>query len=163
MTASFSPALVTALKDVKGNSGPAAVDTTVKDSAAVSDVDDSEFDVEYTMQTGPTRYAPMQPVPLTKITAKTAKPQYPTSSVVIAKKKLPIPSQQTTVTQSQTHKVSSIENTVRMGRGRHGPNSDMSCRLTFFRSRRLPCRLTIWRSSSGVGKISNLYSHDLIP
>lgn len=117
MTASFSPALVAAMKDVKDNTGPTAVDTTVKDTAAVSDVpDDEEFEKDYTMQTGPTRYAPMQPVPLTKITAKTAKPQYPTSSVQIATKKLPIPSVQTTITQSQTHKVSSMENTVCTGR-----------------------------------------------
>ncbi|KAF1976148.1 hypothetical protein BU23DRAFT_456520 [Bimuria novae-zelandiae CBS 107.79] len=112
MTAEFSPALVTALKKVSGTAGPADVDTTVKDAAAVADVADEEYEVEYTMQTGATRYAPMQPIPPTKITAKTAKPQYPTSSVKIATTKLPTPSQQTTITQSQTHKVSSIENTV---------------------------------------------------
>lgn len=113
MTASFSPALEATLKKVDGTSGPAAVDSTVKNPADVSNVADDAYDVEYTMQTGPTRYAPMQPVPPTKITAKTAKRQHPTSSVNVAKSKLPIPSQQTTLTQSQAHKVLSMENTVR--------------------------------------------------
>lgn len=112
MTASFSSAFTAAMKDVTGTSGPSAVDTTVKDAADASSVADDAFDVEYTMQTGATRYAPMQPVPLTKITAKNPKPQYPTSSVKIANKPLPIPTIATTITQSQTHKVSSIENTV---------------------------------------------------
>ena len=59
----------------------------------------------------------MQPVPPTKITAKTAKPLHPTSAVVMAKTKLPPPDVQTTITQKQTHKVSSIENTVCVGTG----------------------------------------------
>ena len=113
MTAAFSPALDATLKKLDGTSGPAAVDSTVKNPADASDVADDAYDVEYTMQTGPTRYAPMQPVPPTKITAKDAKRQHPTSSVNVAKSKLPIPSQQTTLTQSQAHKVSGMENTVR--------------------------------------------------
>ncbi|KAJ4291949.1 Cell wall synthesis protein kre9 precursor [Kalmusia sp. IMI 367209] len=112
MTGSFSSAFTTAMKDVTGTDGPKDVDATVGDTADASSPADEEFEVDYTMQTGATRYAPMQPVPQTKITAKAAKPQYPTSSVAIAKTKLPIPSIQTTITQSQTHKVSSIENTV---------------------------------------------------
>ncbi|KAF2442996.1 beta-1,6-glucan boisynthesis protein-like protein [Karstenula rhodostoma CBS 690.94] len=112
MKSSFSAALTSALSTVKDTTGPAAVDTTVKDPADVSDVADDEYDVEYTMQTGATRFAPMQPVPPTKITAKQAKPLYPTSSVKIATAALPIPSVQTTITQSQTHKVTSMENTV---------------------------------------------------
>ena len=117
MSGTFSAAFTAAMKDVTGTDGPKDVDATVGDTASVSNPSDDEFEVEYTMQTGATRYAPMQPVPPTKITAKTAKPQYPTSSVDIAKTKLPIPSQQTTITQSQTHKVSSIENTVRFRAG----------------------------------------------
>ncbi|KAL1592322.1 Cell wall synthesis protein kre9 precursor [Paraconiothyrium brasiliense] len=112
MSASFDAAFIAAMADVTGTDGPANEDLTVKDTADVSSVADDEYEVEYTMQTGATRYAPMQPVPGTKITAKTAKPQYPTSSVKIATTKLPIPSIQTTITQSQTHKVTSIENTV---------------------------------------------------
>jgi len=98
------------MKGVTGTNGPA--DEIPSDSDATGPADDA-FDVEYTMQTGPTRYAPMQPVPGTKITAKTVSPQYPTSSVPIATSRLAIPSIQTTVTQKQTHTVSSIENPVR--------------------------------------------------
>ncbi|KAK7187934.1 hypothetical protein DPSP01_003176 [Paraphaeosphaeria sporulosa] len=112
MTGSFSAAFTSAMSSVKDTTGPSAVDTTVKDQADVSNVADAEYEVEYTMQTGATRYAPMQPVPPTKITAKQAKPLYPTSSVKIATAALPIPSVQTTLTQSQTHKVTSMENTV---------------------------------------------------
>jgi hypothetical protein len=112
MSSSFSAAFTTAMSSVKDTTGPSAVDTTVKDTADVSSVADDEYDVEYTLQTGPTRYASMQPQPPTKITAKTAKPLHPTSSVKIATTFLPIANAQTTVTQSQTHKVISIENTV---------------------------------------------------
>jgi hypothetical protein len=120
MTGVFNDVVKAGVKDISGTTGPAAVDTTVAPGAdpaaagASAVPDASEFDVEYTMQTGLTRYAPMQPVPLTKITAKgNPKPMFPTSSVEIAKTRLPIPKVQTTVTQSQTYSVSSRENTVR--------------------------------------------------
>lgn len=149
MKGSFSAAFTSAMSSVKDATGPSAVDTTVKDAADVSNVADDEYEVEYTMQTGPTRYAPMQPVPPTKITAKQAKPLYPTSSVKLATTKLPIPSVQTTITQSQTHKVTSIENTVRGSKG--DPSlwvgswvlADANMRN---RSRRLPCLQTTWPS-----------------
>lgn len=73
------------------------------------------FDVPYNRQEGPTKYAPMQPVPPTKITAQgKPTPLFPTSAFNIAKGKLP-PAQQviSTVTASQTFSVQSIENTVR--------------------------------------------------
>lgn len=99
---------------VTDTKGPAAEDTTAEDGKAATDtVNGDLYNVEYTMQTGLTRYAPMQPVPPTKITATNMKPLYPTSSVPIAKTKLPIPSQLTTLTASQTYSVSSIENPVR--------------------------------------------------
>jgi hypothetical protein len=70
--------------------------------------------VPYAMQTGPTRYAPMQPVAGTKITAKSASRAYPTSSAVVATTLLPpAVDWQTTLTQSQTFSVSSRGNTVR--------------------------------------------------
>ena len=160
MTASFSPALEQSLKKLDGTSGPATVDSTVKDPAnAADDVADDAYDVEYTMQTGATRYAPMQPVPPTKITAKTAKRQYPTSSVEIAKSKLPIPSVQTTLTQSQTHKVSSMKNTVRnpIETGMDtlvGFSTALRHANSVHRWLQLPCHRTIWRSSLGGGRIS---------
>lgn len=112
MTGTFPPVVVDGMKNVKGTTGPPTDDATAKDGANANP-DAQLFDVEYTMQTGPTRYAPMQPVPGTKVTKKEATPQYPPSSVPIASVHLPIPKIQTTITQSQTHKVSSMENTVR--------------------------------------------------
>ncbi|KAF3037650.1 hypothetical protein E8E12_006002 [Didymella heteroderae] len=97
--------------DVSGTDGPAAKDPT-SNAAGGAVGEDSDYAVEYTMQTGPTRYAPMQPVPPKTVTAKNTKPLYPTSSVVIATTFLPIPSIQTTITQSQTFSVSSGVNTV---------------------------------------------------
>ena len=103
-----------AITSISGTEGPAAVDETGDNAAATTAAPpQGAYDVEYTMQTGLTRYAPMQPVPPKKITATNTKPLYPTSSVVIAKSKLPIPKVQTTLTASQTHSVSSIENPVR--------------------------------------------------
>jgi hypothetical protein len=127
MTGTFNAIVKAGVKDISGTKGPDAVDATVAAGAnpaapgAPAVPDAGEYDVEYTMQTGLTRYAPMQPVPLTKITAKgTPKPLFPTSSVEIAKTRLPIPKVQTTITQSQTYSVSSRENTVRTGSARRG-------------------------------------------
>lgn len=97
--------------DIDGTDGPAAKDTTGDAAGAVPGAD-GDYGVAYTMQTGPTRYAPMQPVPPKTVTAQNTKPLYPTSSVKIATTFLPIPSIQTTITQSQTFSVSSVENTV---------------------------------------------------
>ena len=110
MTGTFSAGVIDALKAVTGTDGPARVDST--SNAPPVDPADGEYGVDYTMQTGATRYAPMQAVPPTRITKQKATPLHPTSSVVIAKTILPIPKQQTTITQSQTFSVKSIENTV---------------------------------------------------
>jgi hypothetical protein len=117
MTATWDPTVKKALATISGTKGPKTEDTTV-DPADPAKPDPAkpqagDFDMEYTMQTGPTRYAPMQPVPPTKITAKNTKPLYPTSSVVIATTHLPIPNIETTITQSQTFSVESKVNTVR--------------------------------------------------
>lgn len=111
MTGTWSDAVQKGLDDLDGTDGPATVDATT-DAAGGGAGAEGDYGVEYTMQTGPTRYAPMQPVPPTKVTAKNTKPLYPTSSVSIATTFLPIPSIQTTITQSQTYSVSSVENTV---------------------------------------------------
>ncbi|KAJ4361571.1 Cell wall synthesis protein kre9 precursor [Ascochyta clinopodiicola] len=113
MTGTWSAAVLKGLDDLDGTDGPATVDGTKDATGNTGDTGaDGDYDVAYTMQTGPTRYAPMQPVPPTKVTAKNTKPLYPTSSVKIATTLLPIPSIQTTITQSQTFSVSSVENTV---------------------------------------------------
>ncbi|KAF1948465.1 beta-1,6-glucan boisynthesis protein-like protein [Byssothecium circinans] len=111
MTGKFDDSVLTALKKVSGTTGPATEDKTTGKAADAAVPAGSMYDVEYTMQTGATRYAPMQPIPGTKITKKSAPPLFPTSSVPIAKSHLPIPTIQTTITQSQTHKVSSMANT----------------------------------------------------
>jgi hypothetical protein len=120
MTGAFpkEPGFQAGLGAISGTTGPATSDQTVKagakpdDPAAAASPVAGDYDVEYTMQTGPTRYAPMQPVPPKTITAKNTKPLYPTSSVSIAKTRLPIPSIKTTLTQSQTFSVTPRENTV---------------------------------------------------
>ena len=112
--ATFKDKVITGMKNVKGTDGPPSTDGTVKGGTTAAAPEASLFDVDYAMQTGTIRYAPMQPVPGTKVSAKDPKRQYPSSSVPIAKEFMPIPTIQTTVTQSQTHKVSSMANTVRL-------------------------------------------------
>ncbi|KAF2846989.1 beta-1,6-glucan boisynthesis protein-like protein [Plenodomus tracheiphilus IPT5] len=111
MTGVFPAAVQSALPDISGTAGPKTVDETGKNNA-VPDPAGGQYDMEYTMQTGLTRYAPMQPIPPTRITATNTKPLYPSSNVVIATTNLPIPKVQTTLTQSQTFSVESRENTV---------------------------------------------------
>lgn len=111
MTGAFPANVQTALADISGTDGPTPKDQTGNNNAA-KDPAGGDYDVEYTMQTGLTRYAPMQPIPPKTITATNTKPLYPTSSVVIATTLLPIPSIVTTLTQSQTFSVQSRANTV---------------------------------------------------
>ena len=99
--ATAGPATV---NNIANNAAPAAGTTAV--------VDGGVYAVPYNLQTGLTKYAPMQPVPPTKITAKNVTPLYPTSAVTIATTYLAIPSIVTTMTLSQTFSVSSMENTV---------------------------------------------------
>ncbi|KAH0536993.1 hypothetical protein FGG08_006165 [Glutinoglossum americanum] len=105
MTGTFPPDVVTGLKSVSGTDGP-PTDNQVAGSAP----GDGPFAVPYTMQTGPTRYAPMQPQPGTSITAKKVTPLWPTSAVTFAKTFLPQPTIQTTLTQNPTYGLPSIEN-----------------------------------------------------
>jgi len=98
--------------------GPATSNSGLTDPATPADgaaagTYSNSYVVPYTMQTGPIRYAPMQPQPGTQITAQSASMAYPTSSVSVATTYLPPATQwQTTITQSQTFSVASIENTV---------------------------------------------------
>ncbi|KAH7382630.1 hypothetical protein DE146DRAFT_669364 [Phaeosphaeria sp. MPI-PUGE-AT-0046c] len=114
MTGTFPDIVKKGVSDIGGTTGPKTEDTTVKAGAANPAAPAAgDYGIEYTMQTGLTRYAPMQPVPSKKVTATgNPKPLYPTSSVVIAKTRLPIPSVQTTITQSQTYSVKSRVNTA---------------------------------------------------
>lgn len=112
MTGTFPAAVLTGAQAVTGTDGPDTVSNLASNNAAGAG-GAAQFDVAFGDQTGLTRYAPMQSVPPTKMTKKTKTPLYPTSSITgFAKSHLPIPTIQTTVTQSQTFSVSSRENTV---------------------------------------------------
>ncbi|KAL8943491.1 MAG: hypothetical protein Q9216_001026 [Gyalolechia sp. 2 TL-2023] len=100
MTGSFPPEVQAGIEEVSGTDGPPS---TAQDKPAAGAGAEGDFAVTYTAQTGLIKYAPMQVPPGTKITLKSAKPRYPTSSVSIAKTFLPTPKQTTTMTASQTH------------------------------------------------------------
>ncbi|PNS16339.1 hypothetical protein CAC42_6446 [Sphaceloma murrayae] len=109
MTGSFTPVVQAGINAAAGSTaGPANEDQLSNNVDAGAAAGNS---VPYSLQSGLTRYAPMQPVPPTKITAKTWTPLFPTSAFTIATTYLPIPSIVTTVTASQTFSVESIENT----------------------------------------------------
>ena len=110
MTGIFPANVQTGIKGLSDNKGPAAQNNAAKVGAGVGGAGDAT--VAYTMQTGATKFAPMQKQPGTKITVKNPSPQYPTSQVQIAKTKLPTPVQQTTITASMTNVVASQENSV---------------------------------------------------
>lgn len=104
--------------------------------------------VPYRLQTGLTKYAPMQPIPPTKITKKNPTPLNPTSAYSIAKTWMPQPTILTTITASQTFSVSSMENTV----SRRAPSPLYSRVLTSPRPLLSQIRLATWRSSSTAGR-----------
>ena len=72
------------------------------------------FTMPYTLQTGLTKYAPMQPMPPTKITANNPTPLWPTSASKVATTWLPAASVVTTITQSPSYSATSLVNTVRL-------------------------------------------------
>jgi len=121
MTGAFIPDVQAALTTVSGTAGPArdtsgltaaAAPVAVPDAAASAAGD--QWAIPYDQQIGNTKYAPMQPVPPTKITATNTNPVWPTSGVTIATTFLPVPNIATTLTQVQTHVVTSHPNTVRI-------------------------------------------------
>lgn len=85
--------------------GDAATATSVVPEAGV-------YTVPYRLQTGLIKYAPMQPMPGTKITAKTPSMLNPTSAFTIFSTYAPPASITLTVTESNTVSVSSRENPV---------------------------------------------------
>lgn len=109
---------------ISGTAGPDTINAVANGAAAAAPAaaGGEMYDVAYADQTGLTKYAPMQGVPPTKITAKNFSPKYPTSSVSIATTWLPKATVQTTMTQTQTFHVSSMENTAAP---QAGPSGDM--------------------------------------
>ncbi|TKA35090.1 hypothetical protein B0A54_14599 [Friedmanniomyces endolithicus] len=105
---------VTALNGA--TTGPTTVNSVNNGAAAggggAAAVGGSQFTVPYNLQTGLTKYAPMQPVPPTKITVNQYTPLNPTSAYTVATTWMPRPSIATTLTAAQTFSVSSMENTA---------------------------------------------------
>lgn len=113
MTGSFSAAVAADVLAVTGTDGPAVVnDVTGSGTTATAGTGVGPWATPYNLQVGLTKYAPMAPVPGTAITATNTSPLWPTSSVVLASTFLPVASQVTTLTQSQTYSVASHANTV---------------------------------------------------
>ena len=112
MTGTFPDNVEAGIKKVSGTNGPSAQNNVVNNPGGAGG-GAAGFSVPYTLQTGATKYAPMQRKPGTKISANKASAQYPTSSVQLAKTALPTPVQVTTMTMSGTYALpQSIENTV---------------------------------------------------
>ena len=115
MTGTFPASVTSGLSGLSGTSGPATendYNAAGANGAADGGPVAAGATVTYTLQTGPIRYAPMQGKPGAKITAKSASPRYPSSSVSIAKTWLPTPVAVTTHTVSATYSTSSHANTV---------------------------------------------------
>lgn len=112
MTGTFSQAVKDGLLTISGTAGPGTVNNVAAAGAGTAAVEGGVWGTPYNLQTGPTKYAPMQPVPPKKITATNTSPLWPTSSVVLASTYLPIPSVVTTLTQPQTFTVAGHANTV---------------------------------------------------
>ncbi|KAL9527403.1 Cell wall synthesis protein [Sphaerulina musiva] len=125
LTGTTAANAVTGAQAVTGTDGPDTIDNVANDAAAAAPAagaGDDMYGIAYADQSGLTKYAPMQGVPPTKITAQNFSPKYPTSSVSIATTWLPKPTVQTTMTQTQTFSVSSMENTAAP---QAGPSGDM--------------------------------------
>lgn len=114
MTGTTPAGAAAAAKKVTGTAGPDTINAMANnaDAGAAAGGAAGDFDVPYALQSGLTKYAPMQGIPPTKISAKNFKPLHSTSSFKVAMTFLPKATVQTTTTQSQTFHVSSIENTV---------------------------------------------------
>ncbi|KAF3901364.1 hypothetical protein ABW21_db0206163 [Orbilia brochopaga] len=106
MTGVFNPAQLAA--NAAGDTDRPPAQHPVQ--AAVADPAGGQFDVPYAQQTGPIRYAPMQPRPGSKITAKNMKRLNPTSAYTIFTTKGPQPLQTTTVTQPLTYQLTTVVN-----------------------------------------------------
>ncbi|KAF2774366.1 hypothetical protein EJ03DRAFT_370451 [Teratosphaeria nubilosa] len=113
MTGTTPAEYTTAVTALNGaTAGPTPINQIAAAAQTAAAMTGDPYTIPYYLQTGPVKYAPMQPVPPTAITAKTYSPLYPTSSYSLATTYLPLPSITTTQTQAQTFSVSSIENTI---------------------------------------------------
>jgi hypothetical protein len=127
MTGNFPAAIESDLASISGTSGPRPVNVQIDERQDVPAGQQGSYAIPYPQQTGLTKYAPMQQVPGSKITATNTAPLYPPSSVVLASTYLPSPTVVTTFTEKQTFTAASHPNTVGI--------SDIcrTCGLTFNR------------------------------
>ncbi|KAK6341342.1 hypothetical protein TWF696_008420 [Orbilia brochopaga] len=106
MVGTFSPAQLAA-NSAGDTDRPPAIHPVQE---AVADPAGGQFDIPYNQQTGPIKYAPMQPRPGSKITAKNMKRLNPTSAYTIFTTKAPPALQTTTVTQPLTYALTTVVN-----------------------------------------------------
>lgn len=144
MTGSFPPNVQAAISKLGGsNAGPPTENGAAAANPAVG-AGGAAYTVPYTLQTGLTRYAPMASMPPTKISSKNPKPLFPTSDLTIATTFMARPTVVTTLTESQTFSVVSIQNTV-CGLLRNDPLCRLlTClhRLLHKRNRQAICKST---------------------
>jgi hypothetical protein len=117
MAGTFPAAIESDLASISGTTGPRPVNVQVDDrqeerQEGGQGAGAGPYAIPYPQQTGLTRYAPMQQMPGTKITATNTAPLYPSSSVVLASTYLPNPTVVTTFTETQTFVAASHPNTV---------------------------------------------------
>ncbi|EPE32665.1 putative beta-1,6-glucan boisynthesis protein (Knh1) [Glarea lozoyensis ATCC 20868] len=116
MTGAFPAAVLAAASAVTVTTPPAVINklatAPVAAPGAPGAEDPAMFTVPFNLQSGTIRYAPMQPVPPTAITATNTAPLYPTSAVQFAVTALPIASIATTYTQAATFSVASHPNSA---------------------------------------------------
>ena len=106
-----SPAIQSAYQSAA--SSPSSVPPTVDGNAPAGAGGGAGDGQDYTAQSGPMRYAPMQQAPPTAITAQNTKPLFPVSGFQVAVTYLPTPEAQTTITASRTQTYETKENPVR--------------------------------------------------
>jgi hypothetical protein len=115
MDGSFPPTVTEGLKTVTGTAGPPTENDIhapqVGGGAGVAP-GGAQYNIPYTMQTGQIRYAPMPPIAQSKITAKNASPQWPTSAYTVYVANRGPPDAIITNTLPQTFSTTSVENTV---------------------------------------------------
>jgi len=108
MTGTFTPGVLAGIAAIgTSTNGPPTSDGIGKGAALTG-----PWDTPFSLQVGPTRYAPMQPRPGTKITATEMKMLYPTSSARLATTFISKGNAVTTKTQKQTFSTGSRENAV---------------------------------------------------
>ena len=114
-----SPAIESAYKSAAGSatSVPPAQDGSSPDAAGDNKAPQGGGDAaaQYTIQTGPTRFAPMQAAPPSSITQTNTKALYPTSGFTVSPSYWATPEAQTTITTSRTVTLATKENDVSDG------------------------------------------------